>query len=282
MLTVWGRQIIPASLGVARLCPLASCPSLVLTRCALRARPDRKSDGEAVPRHMFFAVRRAIHGAGRGIADGSPAGTTASTDPPPRVKPIDARIDGAKIGVRSGHHNLFVRSLEAAGGDRGCGNFGWFAGLTLGISGGYRRGSRHMWQVERALRTLLLVALCLVVGAGAALAKPAISAVRLGVHPEKTRLVLEFSEEPSYRVFTLPDPARVVIDLPELDWQVDPESLPPQQGPGLGSALRPLRAGRQPHRPRHHPACRRPAGSGPAATRGQRPPPCGRPGGDLG
>lgn len=93
-----------------------------------------------------------------------------------------------------------------------------------------------MWRVEILLRPLLLVALCLTLGAGTAFAKPAITAVRLGVHPEKTRLVLEFSEEPSYRVFTLPDPARVVIDLPELDWQVAQDTLPPTKG--LVSALR--------------------------------------------
>ncbi len=93
-----------------------------------------------------------------------------------------------------------------------------------------------MWRARIVPRTLVLVALCLTLSIGAALAKPAITAVRLGVHPEKTRLVLEFSEEPSYRIFTLPDPARVVIDLPELDWRVEQESLPPTQG--LVSALR--------------------------------------------
>ena len=93
-----------------------------------------------------------------------------------------------------------------------------------------------MWRVELLSRLLALVVLGLTLVVGPAFAKPAITAVRLGVHPEKTRLVLEFSEEPSYRVFTLPDPARVVIDLPELDWRVEPDALPPNRG--LVSALR--------------------------------------------
>ncbi len=69
-----------------------------------------------------------------------------------------------------------------------------------------------------------------------ALAKPGATAVRIGIHPDKTRFVLELTEEPSYRVFTLPDPARVVIDLPELDWRIGAE--PVQEGRGLIQALR--------------------------------------------
>lgn len=68
----------------------------------------------------------------------------------------------------------------------------------------------------------------------AAWAKPTVDDVRLGVHPEKTRLVIELSEEPSYRVFSLADPARVVIDLPAVDW---PNGAS-QGGVGLVSALR--------------------------------------------
>ncbi|WP_159460320.1 N-acetylmuramoyl-L-alanine amidase [Tistlia consotensis] len=68
----------------------------------------------------------------------------------------------------------------------------------------------------------------------AASAKPVVSDVRLGVHPDKTRLVIELSEAPSYRVFSLADPARVVIDLPAVDWSNGAE----QDGVGLVSALR--------------------------------------------
>ena len=67
-------------------------------------------------------------------------------------------------------------------------------------------------------------------------AKPAVTAVRLGEHPDKTRFVMEMTEEPRYRVFTLPDPFRVVIDLPEVDWRPG-RALPGGDG-GLLTAMR--------------------------------------------
>jgi N-acetylmuramoyl-L-alanine amidase len=44
--------------------------------------------------------------------------------------------------------------------------------------------------------------------------------VRFGVHKDKTRMVLELSEAKPFRVFTLSDPYRVVVDLPEMAWKV--------------------------------------------------------------
>ncbi|MEM9683343.1 MAG: N-acetylmuramoyl-L-alanine amidase [Pseudomonadota bacterium] len=46
------------------------------------------------------------------------------------------------------------------------------------------------------------------------------SNVRIGVHPDKTRLVVELSGKVPYKVFTLPNPYRVVIDLPEVGWKL--------------------------------------------------------------
>lgn len=43
--------------------------------------------------------------------------------------------------------------------------------------------------------------------------------VRFGVHPDKTRLVLDLSEVSDFRVFTLSDPYRMVIDLPSFGWK---------------------------------------------------------------
>ncbi len=65
---------------------------------------------------------------------------------------------------------------------------------------------------------ILLSLLFLLAALPAALAQPTVSTVRIGVHPDKTRFVMELSERPRYRVFTLPDPFRVVIDLPEFQW----------------------------------------------------------------
>jgi N-acetylmuramoyl-L-alanine amidase len=50
-----------------------------------------------------------------------------------------------------------------------------------------------------------------------------VSGARIGVHPEATRFVLESSGQFAYRVFTLAEPYRVVIDLPEVDWRVSAE-----------------------------------------------------------
>lgn len=79
------------------------------------------------------------------------------------------------------------------------------------------------------MRTLaFLICLCLL--APAALAKPGVTAARFGEHPDKTRFVIELTEVSAYRVFTLPDPFRVVIDLPEFDWLVPPARKPKTAG----------------------------------------------------
>ena len=72
--------------------------------------------------------------------------------------------------------------------------------------------------------------LCLFVAIPPAAAALSAKAVRIGVHADKTRFVLELSAEPSYRVFTLPDPVRVVIDLPELEWQLESDQIPASKG----------------------------------------------------
>lgn len=54
-----------------------------------------------------------------------------------------------------------------------------------------------------------------------------VSDVRIGVHPDKTRMVIELSEKLPYRVFTLQDPHRLVIDLPEVEWKIPPTPRSP-------------------------------------------------------
>lgn len=43
--------------------------------------------------------------------------------------------------------------------------------------------------------------------------------IRFGQHPEKTRLVMELSEQRDFRTFVLSDPYRMVIDLPAFNWK---------------------------------------------------------------
>jgi N-acetylmuramoyl-L-alanine amidase len=80
------------------------------------------------------------------------------------------------------------------------------------------------------IRLLLALFVLLVAGPTAA-AGPAVTDARIGVHPDKTRFVLELSDTITLqKVFTLPKPYRVVIDLPELDWQAQK----PEDHPGQG------------------------------------------------
>lgn len=44
--------------------------------------------------------------------------------------------------------------------------------------------------------------------------------VRFGVHPGKTRMVIELSEAVEFKTFVLQDPYRVVVDLPQFAWHV--------------------------------------------------------------
>lgn len=84
---------------------------------------------------------------------------------------------------------------------------------------------------------LLTVVTLLVVAATTVAAEPRVTDVRLGAHPDKTRFVMEISEAPPYRVFTLPDPYRVVIDLPEISWDI-PDETAGETETGLIEALR--------------------------------------------
>ncbi len=60
--------------------------------------------------------------------------------------------------------------------------------------------------------------LVLVAIAAPALASPKIGGIRIGDYPNHTRFVLDISEKVDFSVFTLADPYRVVIDLPEVVW----------------------------------------------------------------
>lgn len=60
--------------------------------------------------------------------------------------------------------------------------------------------------------------------------------VRLGNHGTFTRVVLDMSSDIKFSLFTLADPYRVVVDLPEVDWQFRQQGV--FGGGGMISALR--------------------------------------------
>ncbi|HET9353496.1 MAG TPA: N-acetylmuramoyl-L-alanine amidase [Sphingomicrobium sp.] len=73
-------------------------------------------------------------------------------------------------------------------------------------------------------------------GAAQAVAKPAITDARLGVEPGLTRVVITLTQRSDFKVFTLADPYRVVIDMSEVDWKV--RSGTKLSGQGLVAGMR--------------------------------------------
>ena len=69
------------------------------------------------------------------------------------------------------------------------------------------------------LRLAALVAVAFVAAASVTRAAD-VSDVRTGVHSDRTRLVIELNARVPYKIFTLANPYRVVIDFPELDWRI--------------------------------------------------------------
>ncbi len=49
-------------------------------------------------------------------------------------------------------------------------------------------------------------------------AAPFVKDIRIGAHADYTRFVVELSERVPYRLLTLADPLRIVVDLPEVAW----------------------------------------------------------------
>ena len=80
--------------------------------------------------------------------------------------------------------------------------------------------------------TLASIALMILAPAASspALSNPDAIDVRIGTDSGRTRFVLELSEAPSYRIFTLADPYRVVIDLPALNWSIPVDDKMRDQG----------------------------------------------------
>lgn len=71
---------------------------------------------------------------------------------------------------------------------------------------------------------------------GAVAAEPSVLGVRAGEHLAMTRFVLDFSERVKFQIFTLANPYRIVVDFPEVAWQIPPNAL--QEGKGLIQGFR--------------------------------------------
>ncbi|ANC90702.1 N-acetylmuramoyl-L-alanine amidase [Azospirillum humicireducens] len=103
--------------------------------------------------------------------------------------------------------------------------------------GAVKRGlARVLGMVLPVLLALLLLAglLPAVAQTTAALPSPpprtAVVDARLGIHPDKTRFVLEVSDPVSFSVSLAADPYRIIVDLPDLVW---PGGSLPVEGKGV-------------------------------------------------
>ncbi|MFN3233360.1 MAG: N-acetylmuramoyl-L-alanine amidase [Alphaproteobacteria bacterium] len=67
---------------------------------------------------------------------------------------------------------------------------------------------------------LLLLFMAVLGQAGNASAAAGVTGVRIGEHPGSTRFVLDLTDDVEFQVFALPDPYRIVVDLPEMKWDI--------------------------------------------------------------
>ena len=90
----------------------------------------------------------------------------------------------------------------------------------------------YMKWLAASLMTLVVGLVCVLPGrelaAQGAVAK--VTDVRVGQHGERIRVVLDLDRGIDFDVFTLPEPYRVVVNLPEIDWAFDQHHLPKDKG----------------------------------------------------
>jgi N-acetylmuramoyl-L-alanine amidase len=67
-------------------------------------------------------------------------------------------------------------------------------------------------------------------------ASPVVLSARIGEHDDRTRLVIELSDPVNLRAFSLANPNRVILDLPEVAWRLGTPPVP--SGRGLIKAYR--------------------------------------------
>ena len=74
-------------------------------------------------------------------------------------------------------------------------------------------------------------------------AEPVVISARIGEHSDRTRFVIELSDPVRLRVFTLANPNRVVIDLPEVLWRLQSAAHPTGKGAVRSYRYGPFRPG---------------------------------------
>ncbi len=91
------------------------------------------------------------------------------------------------------------------------------------------RGARDYLGFSKIMRAFLLLFLLFTILAPQAKAANdlSVNSLRIGTHPDKTRMVVELSRRADFRAFILQNPPRVVLDLPTFDWRAGAPYSPP-------------------------------------------------------
>lgn len=95
---------------------------------------------------------------------------------------------------------------------------------------GERNICGSMPRVLTSSTRFVLAMLALLIAASASAGTPEVTKTRIGVHPGKTRFVLEMTKAQPYRIFLLGNPYRVVIDLPNVAWRASTPQMSAPEG----------------------------------------------------
>ena len=82
----------------------------------------------------------------------------------------------------------------------------------------------------KSFRSVLLSLALLLFAVPVLAATVTVTGVRIGVHPDRTRVVLDISEPVTSTIFALADPYRVIVDLPEMTWKASSSSFAARGG----------------------------------------------------
>ncbi len=94
-----------------------------------------------------------------------------------------------------------------------------------------------MWGISREIRGGLVALLCALLGGWVfGLSQPVLAAdsvvtdIRVGAQGRATRIVFDLTRKIAFATFSLAKPDRIVIDLPEVGWQLPAQPLPAASG----------------------------------------------------
>lgn len=86
------------------------------------------------------------------------------------------------------------------------------------------------WRIRRYAAVFGVLCLALLVMGQARAADAVVTDLQSGIKGDSARFVLHLDRRVAFRLFTLANPYRVVVDLPEVGWQLPTRPLPGKQG----------------------------------------------------